>query len=70
MPSRPIPVIGRIALWGELMLEALREVRSHKMRSLLTLFGIVFGAASVVSLTSLSMALKDMAYTELTLPGS
>ena len=55
--------------WGELTLEALREVWSHKVRSLLTLFGIVFGAASVVSLTSLATALKDMAYAELTAMG-
>jgi putative ABC transport system permease protein len=55
--------------WGELALEALREVWSHKVRSLLTLFGIVFGAASVVSLTSLASALKDMAYAELTAMG-
>lgn len=54
---------------GELVLEALREVRSHKVRSLLTLFGIVFGAASVVSLTSLATALRDMAYAELTAMG-
>lgn len=58
-----------IAGWGELALEALREVWSHKVRSLLTLFGIVFGAASVVSLTSLASALKDMAYAELTAMG-
>jgi putative ABC transport system permease protein len=35
------------------------------VRSLLTLFGVVFGAASVVSMTSLSAALKTMAYEEL-----
>lgn len=69
MPDGRPPVLGRILLWGELMLEALREVRSHKMRSLLTLFGIVFGAASVVSLTSLATALRDMAYVELTKMG-
>ncbi len=67
MPEdRRLPRLGE---WGELMVEALREVWAHKMRSLLTLFGIVFGAASVVSLTSLSAALKVMAYTELSRMG-
>lgn len=51
---------------GDLVLDALREIRGHKLRSLLTLFGIVFGAASVVSMTSLSAALKVTAYEELT----
>jgi len=70
MPDRRSgPGFGWVAASGELALEALREVWSHKIRSLLTLFGIVFGAASVVSLTSLSTALKDMAYAELTAMG-
>ena len=51
--------------WGDLALDALREIRAHKLRSVLTLFGIVFGVASVVSMTSLSSALEDMAYDEL-----
>ena len=49
----------------ELVLDALREIRGHKLRSALTLFGIVFGAAAVVSMTSLASALKVMAYDEL-----
>ena len=70
MPDRGRATLLRgIATWGELSLEALREVWSHKIRSLLTLFGIVFGAASVVSLTSLAASLKDMAYRELTQMG-
>jgi len=68
MPDRP-PRLLWIGTWGELAREALREVWSHKIRSLLTLFGIVFGAASVVSLSSLATALKDMAYAELTAMG-
>lgn len=50
---------------SELVLEALREVRAHPLRSLLTLTGIVFGAASVVSMTSLSAAIKVVAFEEL-----
>ena len=61
--------LGWAVAAGELVLEALREVWSHKVRSLLTLFGIVFGAASVVSLTSLSTTLEDLAYAELTAMG-
>jgi putative ABC transport system permease protein len=57
------------ATWGELAWDALREIRAHKLRSLLTLFGIVFGAAAVVSMTSLSAGVKFMAYEELTLLG-
>ncbi len=58
-----------VSEWGELALDALREIWSHKLRSLLTLFGVVFGAASVVSMTSLSAALKTMAYDELSRMG-
>ncbi len=53
------------ATWGDLAWDALREIRGHKLRSLLTLFGIVFGAAAVVSMTSLSAGVKFMAYKEL-----
>ncbi len=59
--------LGRWAVeWAELALDAVREVRAHKTRSLLTLFGIVFGAASVVSMTSLSAAVEGMATSEIT----
>ena len=51
--------------WGELVLDALREIRGHKLRSLLTLSGIVFGAASVVSMTSLATAMKTLVYEDL-----
>ena len=51
--------------WGELILDALREIRGHKLRSLLTLSGIVFGAASVVSMTSLASAMKTLVYEDL-----
>ncbi len=50
----------------ELVLDALREIGAHPMRSLLTLSGIVFGAASLVAMTSLAAGLRQMAYTDLT----
>ena len=49
----------------ELVQDALREILAHPLRSLLTLSGIVFGAASLVSMTSLAFALKAMAYRDL-----
>ena len=51
--------------WVELVWDALREIRAHKLRSLLTLSGIVFGAASVVSMTSLASAMKTLVYDDL-----
>jgi putative ABC transport system permease protein len=51
--------------WVELGIDAAREIWAHKMRSLLTLFGIVFGAASVVSMTSLAAAIQRMATEDL-----
>jgi len=51
--------------WAELVLDALREIRGHKLRSLLTLSGIVFGAASVVSMTSLASAMQTLVYDDL-----
>jgi putative ABC transport system permease protein len=51
--------------WLELVADALREIRAHKLRSLLTLSGIVFGAASVVSMTSLASAMKSLVYDDL-----
>jgi putative ABC transport system permease protein len=51
--------------WAELVVDALREIRGHKLRSLLTLSGIVFGAASVVSMTSLASAMKTLVYDDL-----
>lgn len=55
----------RLGVVGELALDALREIRAHPLRSTLTLTGIVFGAASVVSMTSLSAAIKVVAFEEL-----
>lgn len=49
----------------ELVSDALREIRAHKLRSLLTLSGIVFGAASVVSMTSLAAGMKQLVYDDL-----
>jgi putative ABC transport system permease protein len=54
---------------GELSLDAMREIRAHPLRSLLTLTGIVFGTASVVSMTSLSAAIKTVAFDELSRMG-
>ena len=51
--------------FAELIVDALREIRGHKLRSLLTLSGIVFGAASVVSMTSLATAMKTLVYDDL-----
>ena len=49
----------------ELAADAWREIRAHPMRSLLTLSGIVFGAASLVSMASLATGLREMAYADL-----
>lgn len=49
----------------ELVADAWREIRAHPLRSLLTLSGIVFGAASLVSMASLATGLKEMAYADL-----
>jgi putative ABC transport system permease protein len=57
---------ARTAAAAELVHDALREIAAHPLRSLLTLSGIVFGAASLVSMTSLAVALKEMAYRDLT----
>ncbi|HEX9728002.1 MAG TPA: ABC transporter permease [Gemmatimonadales bacterium] len=58
--------LGRLRAEGiDQVLDALREIWGHKLRSMLTLFGIVFGAASVVSMTSLAAAMQRMAYKEL-----
>ncbi|MDH3457089.1 MAG: ABC transporter permease [Gemmatimonadota bacterium] len=68
--SRPAAYAGTLV---ELALDAGREIRAHPLRSLLTLGGIVFGAASLVSMTSLSAAIKVMAHEELSrigMPGT
>jgi putative ABC transport system permease protein len=49
----------------ELVTDAIREIGAHKLRSLLTLSGIVFGAASLVSMASLAAGLKNMAFEDL-----
>ena len=56
---------GRAVAVLELIEDALREIRAHKLRSLLTLSGIVFGAASLVAMTSLAKAMQEMAYRDL-----
>ncbi len=56
---------GRLSATAELFGDALRQILAHPLRSLLTLSGIVFGAASLVSLTSIAVGMKEMAYRDL-----
>jgi ABC-type antimicrobial peptide transport system permease subunit len=55
----------RLLAWLELVEDALREIRVHPLRSMLTLSGIVFGCASLVAMISLAGGLKRMAYDDL-----
>lgn len=55
----------RLASALELVADALREIGVHPLRSLLTLSGIVFGAASLVAMVSLSGALQEMAVVDM-----
>lgn len=52
---------SRLAAWAELVWDALREIRVHPLRSMLTLSGIVFGCASLVAMISLAGAMRDLA---------
>ncbi|MGH7544575.1 MAG: ABC transporter permease [Gemmatimonadota bacterium] len=45
---------------GELLLDGLRAIRAHKLRSVLTLSGIVFGVAAVVSMFSIVAGIKSL----------
>lgn len=56
---------GRLGAAAELFGDAMRQILAHPLRSLLTLSGIVFGAASLVSLTSIAVGMKEMAYRDL-----
>jgi putative ABC transport system permease protein len=56
---------GRLGATVELFGDALRQILAHPLRSLLTLSGIVFGAASLVSMTSIAVGMKEMAYRDL-----
>jgi putative ABC transport system permease protein len=56
---------GRLGAIAELFGDAAREILAHPLRSLLTLSGIVFGAASLVSMTSIAVGMKEMAYRDL-----
>ncbi len=56
---------SRLAVWLELVWDALREIRVHPLRSLLTLSGIVFGSASLVSMISLAGAMQEMAASDM-----
>jgi len=56
---------GRLDATAELFGDAAREILAHPLRSLLTLSGIIFGAASLVSMTSIAVGMKQMAYRDL-----
>ncbi len=56
---------GRFDAAVELFGDAAREILAHPLRSLLTLSGIVFGAASLVSMTSIAVGMKEMAYRDI-----
>ncbi len=56
---------GRAGAVAELFGDAVRQILAHPLRSLLTLSGIVFGAASLVSMTSIAVGMKEMAYRDL-----
>jgi putative ABC transport system permease protein len=56
---------GRFGATVELFGDAARQILAHPLRSLLTLSGIVFGSASLVSMTSIAVGMKDMAYRDL-----
>lgn len=56
---------GRFGAMVELFGDAARQILAHPLRSLLTLSGIVFGSASLVSMTSIAVGMKDMAYRDL-----
>ena len=55
----------RLLEWLELFGDAFREIRVHPLRSMLTLSGIVFGAASMVSMISLAGAVQRLASDDL-----
>ncbi len=59
------PILRAVLEATDLVGDAVREIRAHPLRSLLTLSGIVFGAASLVSMTSLASAMRVMAYDDL-----
>lgn len=56
---------GRFGATVELFGDAARQILAHPLRSLLTLSGIVFGSASLVSMTSIAVGMKEMAYRDL-----
>jgi len=51
--------------WLELVTDALREIRGQQAALVAHPSGIVFGAASVVSMTSLASAMKTLVYNDL-----
>ena len=40
-------------LWGEILIVALGAIRANKLRSILTMLGIVIGIAAVITMVAL-----------------
>jgi len=60
MAERPGGIAATLYEAWELMLDGWRGIRAHKLRSLLTLTGIVFGVASLVAMFSIVTGIKTM----------
>ena len=52
-------MVARIALIGEIVVMALDTLRSNKLRSALTILGVVIGVTSIVAMTSLIRGFGD-----------
>lgn len=60
MSERHAGLADRLYEAGELVLDGTRAIWAHKLRSTLTLTGIVFGAASLVAMFSIVTSIKTM----------
>ena len=54
---------ARIALLGEIVVMALDTLRSNKLRSALTILGVVIGVTSIVAMTALIRGFGDRIHT-------
>jgi putative ABC transport system permease protein len=54
---------ARLALLGEIVVMALDTLRSNKLRSALTILGVVIGVTSIVAMTALIRGFGDRIYT-------
>jgi putative ABC transport system permease protein len=52
-------VVARLALLGEIVMMALDTLRSNKLRSALTILGVVIGVTSIVAMTALIRGFGD-----------